>query len=123
MVIGLTILLLFQLLGEVVAYLTGGVVPGPVIGMALISLALGTLRTKTMAKLVAATVATSKGLLANLGVLFVPAGVGIVQHLDLIASRGLELLVVILVSTTATLIVTVFCFLATKRLMGGSIDE
>lgn len=123
MIVGLTTLLLFQLLGEVIAYLTGALVPGPVVGMALIFLALGISRGRVMVKPMTEVVSTSKAILANLGLLFVPAGVGIVQHLDLIEQRGLALLVTILFSTAVTLIVTVFCFLATKRILGGSADE
>ncbi|OLP61214.1 hypothetical protein BJF93_20700 [Xaviernesmea oryzae] len=117
MPVGITILLAFQLIGEIIAYALQGVVPGPVIGMTLIFLTLSLLKGR-LPGFEAATMTTSRVLLANLGVLFVPAGVGIIQHLDLLARRGPALLAVILVSTLATLIVTVFTFLATKRLMG-----
>lgn len=120
--IGISVLALFQLIGEVIAYFSGGVVPGPVIGMALIFLALGVARTEGLRTLADSTVNVSKALLANLGLLFVPAGVGIVQHLDLIADRGIALLVTIFVSTVLTLVVTVGCFLVTKRFLGGQAD-
>lgn len=123
MIAGITILLLFQLVGEVIAYIIHGVVPGPVIGMALIFVVLSSTRGRFMARTFEEAVSTSKALLANLGVLFVPAGVGIVQHFDLIAERGLALFVTVLLSTVATLTVTVWCYLATKRLMGGANDE
>jgi putative effector of murein hydrolase LrgA (UPF0299 family) len=39
---------------------------------------------------------TSDGLLSNLGVLFVPAGVGVIQNIALIADRGIAIAVVLL---------------------------
>lgn len=120
MVVGITILLVFQLVGEAVAYFLHGVVPGPVIGMALIFLTLSVTRGRFLVLPSRQAVATSNALLANLGILFVPAGVGIVQHFELIADRGLALFATILASTVATLIVTVWCYLATKRLMGSA---
>lgn len=123
MPVGLTILLLFQLIGEILAYTTHGVVPGPVIGMALIFLCLSLLRGRDRLKAFEThTISASRLLLANLGVLFVPAGVGIVQHLDLLADHGAALIATILLSTLATLMVTVSTFLLTKRLMGARND-
>ena len=52
-----------------------------------------------------------------------PAGVGIIQHFDLIRDRGLALLAIIVLSTVITLAVTVWAFLLVKRLTGGSVDE
>lgn len=120
MVVGITILSVFQLVGEAFAYFLHGVVPGPVIGMALIFLTLSVTRGRFLVLPSRQAVATSNALLANLGILFVPAGVGIVQHFELIADRGLALFATILASTVATLIVTVWCYLATKRLMGSA---
>ncbi|RAX37901.1 CidA/LrgA family protein [Rhizobium tropici] len=120
MLVGITFLLIFQLVGEIIAYYLDGLVPGPVIGMALIFGALIAFRRTPIGRLMQPTVPTSHTLLANFGVLFVPAGVGIIQHLDLLAERGLALFVTIAVSTVATLIVTVWCYLAIKRLIGGA---
>ena len=120
MIVGMTLLLIFQLIGEAIAYFLHGVVPGPVIGMALIFGALSATRGRFLVTLSEPVVLTSNALLANFGVLFVPAGVGIVQHFDLIAERGLALFATIFVSTVATLIVTVWCYLATKRLIGST---
>lgn len=120
MLVGITILLVFQLIGEVTAYFLGGLVPGPVIGMAMVTVLL--VLTGGMKFLEPAhrqTVDTSKAILANLGILFVPAGVGIIQHLDLIRDRGLALLAIVLLSTVATLAVTVWVFILVKRLSGG----
>lgn len=122
MIVGISILLLFQLMGEVIAYFMHGLVPGPVVGMALIFVALCLPKARVAVRPVAATVKTSRTLIANLGVLFVPAGVGIVKHLHLIADKGIALLATVAFSTVVTLIVTVWCYLAVKRLMGRPID-
>ena len=45
----------------------------------------------------------SRGLLANLSLLFVPAGVGVVQKLDLIAAHGIAIIAVLAVSVVVTL--------------------
>jgi holin-like protein len=59
----------------------------------------------------------SRGLLANLSLLFVPAGVGVVQKLDLVAEHGIAFLGVLAVSVLLTLLVTVTTFLLASRLM------
>jgi putative effector of murein hydrolase LrgA (UPF0299 family) len=59
----------------------------------------------------------SRGLLANLSLLFVPAGVGVVQKLDLVAEHGIAFLGVLAISVMVTLLVTVATFLAASRLM------
>lgn len=120
MLVGLSMLLMFQLAGEIVAYLLGGWVPGPVVGMAMVAVVLTISRsTNFLERVHQQTVAASSMILANLGILFVPAGVGIVQHLDLIRDRGFVLLAIVLLSTVVTLAVTVWVFILVKRLSGG----
>ncbi|NTF33922.1 CidA/LrgA family protein [Rhizobium skierniewicense] len=120
MLTGITTILLFQLIGEIIAYFSGNVVPGPVIGMTLIAVFLKGLTARNwLPDLENNAVNASKALLANLGILFVPAGVGIIQHLDLLANRGIALLMIVFISTVLTLLVTVFVFISVKRLTGG----
>jgi len=59
----------------------------------------------------------SNGLLAVLGVLFVPAGVGVTQNLGLLGAYGAALFVTLLVSTVLTLIVTVWVFVGVSKLV------
>jgi len=101
MIAALTQLLLFQLAGEVVARGLGLPVPGPVLGMLFLFLALA-LRGGPDAELQT----TSQGLLQHLSLLFVPAGTGIMLHLHRVADEWLPLLLSLLVSTFATLAVT-----------------
>jgi holin-like protein len=69
------ILLVFQLIGEVLAQLFALPVPGPVIGMALLFVALA-LRGGPSVELRD----TAQNLLQHLSLLFVPAGVGVMLH-------------------------------------------
>ncbi len=113
---GLTTLLLFQLIGEVISYFTGGLVPGPVIGMALIFVALTLAHDNARAEpLRISIIGAASILLANLGLLFVPAGVGVGQHLDIVASNGVALAITILCSLVLTMIATVWAFILAKR--------
>lgn len=101
MLSALTQLLIFQLLGEVIGRGLDLSVPGPVIGMLLLFLALA-LRGGPGHELQT----TSQNLLQHLSLLFVPAGTGIMVHLHRVADEWLALLLSLLVSTAATLIVT-----------------
>lgn len=98
---GLAVLLLFQLVGEVLAHLLALPVPGPVVGLVLLLVALE-LRLPQRDGLRAA----SGGLLATLSLLFVPAGVGVVQHLPRLAAEWPALAAALVVSTAAALAVT-----------------
>jgi holin-like protein len=44
----------------------------------------------------------SRGLLPNLSLLFIPAGVGVVQKLDLLAEHGVAIIVILAVSVVVT---------------------
>jgi putative effector of murein hydrolase LrgA (UPF0299 family) len=56
-------------------------------------------------------------LLANLSLLFVPAGVGVVQKLDLLAEHGIAIIIVLAISVVVTLLATVATFVVASRLM------
>ena len=101
MLSALTQLLVFQLVGEVVARGLDLPVPGPVLGMLLLFLWL-VLRSGPDQELQM----TSNTLLQHLSLLFVPAGTGIMVHLHRVADEWLPLLLSLLISTAATLVVT-----------------
>ena len=94
-------LLLFQLAGELLHAMLHLPLPGPVIGMALLTAFL-------LAKggVEPALAATADQLLSMLGLLFVPAGVGIITNLALLRSAWLPLTASLVLSTVLTLIVT-----------------
>ena len=124
MIISLTLILLCQLLGEVVARGFGWPLPGPVLGM-LFLLVFLSLRDRIGTKVpeLGKTLdATGKGLLAHLSLLFIPASVGVIQRLDVLAQHGAGLAVALVVSTFVTLVVTVATFVVVSRLSGSSIE-
>lgn len=121
MIASLSLILLCQLAGEVIVRGFALPMPGPVVGLVLLlGLLLARDRFAALARgpLQQGGVETvSKNMLAHLSLLFVPAGVGVVQKLDLIATHGLAIVVVLAVSVVITLLVTVATFLLASRLM------
>jgi len=124
MIIGLTVILLCQLIGEVVARGLGWPLPGPVLGMLflLVFLSLRDGVAKKVPELGRTLDSTGKGLLAHLSLLFIPASVGVVQRLDVLADYGTGLAVALVVSTFVTLVVTVVTFVVVSRLSGSSME-
>ncbi len=122
MIAALAILLCCQLAGEICARGLGLPVPGPVIGLlvlaggAILYLRLTGAAADTIEETDLGRLATA--MLGALGVLFVPAGVGVVQQLAPISAYLLPILLALFVSTALTLVVTVAVFLAVKRLSG-----
>ena len=111
MCLDLAILLMFQFAGEMMRAITGLPVPGPVIGMVLLLIAL-------LAKLPvpAGIHATSRKLLAYLGLLFVPAGAGIVTRLPMIGAHWLPIVIAIVGSTIITMVITAVVMRGLERL-------
>ena len=96
-----TILLACQLAGEVIARLLQLPLPGPVLGMVILFVGLA-VRGHVPDDL--STVAG--GLLQNLSLLFVPAGVGVMLYVRLLAENWLALSVALLLSAVITIAVT-----------------
>jgi putative effector of murein hydrolase LrgA (UPF0299 family) len=65
----------------------------------------------------------SHGMLANLSLLFIPAGVGVVQKLDLLAEHGVAIMIILTISVVVTLLATVATFLAVSRLMARGREQ
>jgi holin-like protein len=101
MVAAMTVLLVYQLVGEIAVIVLHLPVPGPVVGMALLFIAL-MLRGGANQDLRD----TSGGLLRHLSLLFVPAGVGVMAHLNRIANEWLPISVSLVASTLLTIAVT-----------------
>jgi holin-like protein len=102
MIKSIFILLLFQLAGEALRAATHTKVPGPVLGMILLA-AFYVLRRREPSP---ALEHAADGLLSWLGLLFVPAGVGIVANLALLRAAWLPISVTLIGSTFLTLITT-----------------
>ena len=114
MIRAVAILLLFQLGGEVLARGLGLPVPGPVIGLAAMFLAL-TLRPTLRSQVEAA----AGVILKHLSLLFVPAGVGVIAHLDTFGRQGPALVAALTVSTGASILAAVYAFRLVARLTGA----
>lgn len=106
----LTLLLVYQLAGEVIVQLSGLPVPGPVIGMLLLFLTL-LARRGAPEKLRG----TSQALLSHLSLLFVPAGVGVMLHFERLGAEWLALAVALVASTVVTIAVTALVMRALQR--------
>ena len=123
MIRGILLLLLFQLVGEVLSRALRLPAPGPVLGLALLTLAMaGWNRWRPFSdkELDASDLGrAAMGMLGVLSLLFVPAGVGVVQYLGLIGEYGVALSVALVASTVLTLLATVGAFPFVKRLLGG----
>lgn len=116
---GIAILLLFQLLGESTVFLTKLPVPGPVVGLVMLFLALQ-LGRRIAGTSFAPIEQASTSLLANLGLLFVPAGVGVVSLLGVLQAQAGPIALVLVGSAVFTLLVTVWTFIAARRLFSRS---
>jgi holin-like protein len=121
MIASLSLILLCQLVGEVIVRGLGLPMPGPVLGLVFLLLLL--LARDRFAVLARGPLQgdgvenASRGLLAHLSLMFVPAGVGVVQKLDLVAAHGIAIAAVLALSVLMTLLATVATFLGVSRLM------
>jgi holin-like protein len=101
MIACLTLLLACQLAGEVIARLTHLPVPGPVLGMLLLFFGL-----IVKGEAPRPLQETADRVLSHLSLLFVPAGVGIMLHADLLVANWLPIVLSLAVSTALTIAVT-----------------
>ncbi|MDI9244520.1 CidA/LrgA family protein [Marinobacter sp. CHS3-4] len=121
---GITILLVYQLVGEVTVRLLSLSIPGPVLGMVMLFVTL-MMRGKTPDSLENASTA----LLSHLSLLFVPAGVGMMSHFGRIADEWLPITLALFLSTIITMVATAGVMQMTSRWLarpespGGQRDE
>ena len=106
---GLTWLLVLQTLGELLVRHLDLPLPGPVVGMGLLLLALrwGPVREPVEA--------TARFILGHLSLLFVPVGVGVMTHLSLLGTYGWRVAVALVLSTWIGLAVTALVLRALWR--------
>jgi putative effector of murein hydrolase LrgA (UPF0299 family) len=115
MIPALAVILLCQLVGEVIARGLGLPIPGPVVGMAVMLVVLA-LRERYRAVLPKPMTGdglerAGRGILSHLSLLFVPAGVGVIQNLQVFGDYGVALAAALIVSTLAALLATVATFI------------
>lgn len=109
MIRAVTILLVYQLVGEVLVMGLGLPIPGPVMGMVFLFV---TLLIKGSVPEQVKT--TAQGLLRHLSLLFVPAGVGVMVHMHVVADLWLAVLVTLILSALVTLAVTGWTMMLVK---------
>lgn len=114
MIYHLSTLLVCQLAGEFLSQKFNLIIPGPVVGMVIL---LGLLL--IFPKLATAIQPTALGLLAHLSLLFVPAGVGIVSHLDRLGADGVPILFALAISTAIAISVGALAFVGVSRFTEG----
>lgn len=100
---GIFIILPFYALGELLSWLMGSFIPGSVLGMVLLFVSL-------CLKLVKADIVrpVARFLTDNMGLFFLPAGVGIINAMDILSQYWQAVLTACTVSTLAV-IITVAC--------------
>ncbi len=113
----LTVLLVFQLIGEVLVQFAGLPIPGPVIGLLLLFLSLC-----VRGSLAAPLRDTANGLLQHLSLLFVPAGVGVMVHFSRVAGEWLPILAATIISTALAIAVSALVMQGLMRGRGGADD-
>ena len=112
---GITLLLIYQLAGEVSVLVLRLPVPGPVLGMIMLFLTL-LVRGHTPTSLDYASTA----LLSHLSLLFVPAGVGMIVHFDRISEEWVPISVALVLGTVITLAMTAAIMSGASRLLPKS---
>ncbi|PWW03870.1 putative effector of murein hydrolase LrgA (UPF0299 family) [Hoeflea marina] len=117
MLASLTLILGCQLAGELFSQVLALPIPGPVIGMVIL-FAMLMIRGQVPAPLQA----TADGLLSHLSLLFVPAGVGVMVHLHLMAENWWPITAALIGSTLATIAVTALVMVWIDRLTGKAAE-
>jgi putative effector of murein hydrolase LrgA (UPF0299 family) len=111
MIKGLVQLFIFQALGELLSKFELPFMPGPVLGLVLL-LAYLTVR----GHLPASIDLVGSGILQHLGLLFIPASVGVVLYLPILQTHAWAIAATLVASVLATIAVTagLLKFLSTK---------
>ncbi|MCW9010937.1 MULTISPECIES: CidA/LrgA family protein [Marinobacter] len=115
---GVTLLLVYQLTGEILVRLLGLPIPGPVLGMVMLFVTL-MIRGSAPDSLSEA----SSALLSHLSLLFVPAGVGMMTHFGRIADEWLPITLALFLSTVITMVATALIMQLTTRWFVHSVSE
>lgn len=105
MIRAVALLLTLQLVGEALAETFALPAPGPVIGMVLLLAILAIAGGPWPA-----LEESSRGFLDNLGLLFVPAGVGVSLHLARAAEEAWAIAAAVVAATLLTIVVTAWAF-------------
>lgn len=111
-ILGFTLLLLFQLLGEMIVILFELPVSGPVVGIVLLLIAL---IIKGSVGKPLNTAATT--LLGHLSIMFVPVSVGLIAHYELLMNEWLAITATLIGSTIIMLVSTALIMSVSSRFL------
>ncbi len=107
MVAALLLLIACELIGELARAALNLPVPGPVIGMLLLAAVLSLRKDKPDAPAIPAALGrTAETLIGHMGLLFVPAGAGIITEAGLLRAEWLPIVAGLIGSTVLSLAVT-----------------
>lgn len=107
MIPAILLLISCELVGEVVRAALTLPIPGPVIGMFLLAAVLGVRKDRSERPAIPPALGTtSETLIGHMGLLFVPAGVGIITEIGVLRSEWLPIVAALIGSTVLSLIVT-----------------
>ncbi len=101
MISGLVQILLWQGLGELVSYFLITILPGPVLGLIFLLMFL-IIKGKVSSSLAMVSDAFSQ----HLGVLFIPAAVGVILFLPQLKAHAFAVIVALIVSVVSTIVTT-----------------
>lgn len=101
MIQGLVQLFIFQALGELLSQFALPFIPGPVLGLVLLLLLLS-----VRGAVPASIDLVGSSILQHLGLLFIPASVGVVLYLPLLQANAWAISTALVVSVVATVAVT-----------------
>lgn len=118
MIFSFALILGFQIFGEAIVRLFGLPVPGPVLGMVLMLFAFF-----LKDDLVDGIRPTAGVLLANMSLLFVPAGVGIMRHGERFMNEGVGIAVTLVASTLIAMAVSGYVILLVQKALKIEDDE
>lgn len=111
----ITLLLLFQLIGEIASQVLALPIPGPVVGMGLLfaALAIPGVPAERLRE-------PAQQLLQHLSLLFVPAGVGVMLHFQRVAAEWIPIVAGLVLSTVAAIVVAALTTQWLARRLGQS---
>lgn len=117
MIHALLAILACQLIGEAASHALALPLPGPVLGMILMAVAL-----QTIPRFAATLRPVASGILGHMSLLFVPAGVGVVGHFAAFGDQSLAIATAIVVSTVLAIAIGALTFAAVARMTGNHDD-
>jgi|TARA_B110000211_G_scaffold164245_1_gene185432 holin-like protein len=125
---GLTLLLIYQLIGEGLSLFFTLSVPGPVIGMSLLFLSLLVfykIKNNNAEKQPQndALSNSAAAILNHLSLLFIPAGVGLIVHIDRLEDQWLPIIAAIVLGSIITMAVTAGVMMLLNRLLKLDTDS